>query len=102
MLQIVWFKRDLRVQDNEALTRAAETGTVLPLYIVEPDLWRQADASGRQWAFWREAVVSLRDDLARLGQPLVVRTGDATDLARIVEHNRLDLVSLAHLLVLSG
>ncbi len=31
-----------------------------------------------------------------------VRTGDATDLARIMEHNRLDLVSLAHLLVLSG
>jgi len=31
-----------------------------------------------------------------------VRTGDATDLARIMEHNRLDLVSLAHLLVLAG
>ncbi len=31
-----------------------------------------------------------------------VRTGDATDLARIMEHNRLDLVSLAHLLVLAA
>jgi hypothetical protein len=26
MLQIVWFKRDLRVQDNEALSRAAANG----------------------------------------------------------------------------
>jgi uncharacterized protein YprB with RNaseH-like and TPR domain len=31
-----------------------------------------------------------------------VRTDDATDLARIMEHNRLDLVSLAHLLVRAG
>ncbi len=31
-----------------------------------------------------------------------VRTGDAADLARIMEHNRLDLVSLAYLLVLAG
>ena len=75
-LQVVWFKRDLRIQDHEPLQRAAATGPVLPLYIVEPELWRQPDASARQWAFCREAIVSLRTDLARVGQPLVVRTGD--------------------------
>ncbi|MGB5651823.1 MAG: deoxyribodipyrimidine photo-lyase, partial [Sedimenticolaceae bacterium] len=40
MLQIVWFKRDLRVRDHEALYRASARGPVLPLYITEPDLWR--------------------------------------------------------------
>ena len=82
MLQIVLFKRDLRVQDHEALTRAAQHGPVLPLYIVEPGLWEQPDASGRQWAFLREALASLRDRLAAIGQPLVVRHGEATDVLR--------------------
>nr|WP_084625853.1 deoxyribodipyrimidine photo-lyase [Loktanella sp. S4079] len=44
-MQIVWFKRDLRVTDHKALAMAAEAGPVLPLYIVEPELWRQPDAS---------------------------------------------------------
>jgi deoxyribodipyrimidine photo-lyase len=32
--------------------------------------------SGRQWAFWRGALQSLRDQLGNLGQPLIVRHGD--------------------------
>lgn len=48
-MRIVWFKRDLRIQDHSALTLAAEQGAVLPLYIVEPELWQQPDASQRRW-----------------------------------------------------
>ena len=40
-LQIVWFKRDLRIIDHRPLTAAVERGVVLPLYVVEPELWRQ-------------------------------------------------------------
>jgi len=76
-IQVVWFKRDLRVIDHAPLVEAAGLWPVVPLYIVEPDLWRQPDASGRQWAFARESLVALRDDLAALGMPLVVRVGDA-------------------------
>lgn len=77
MLQIVWFKRDLRITDHEPLVLAAQHGPVLPLYIVEPELWQQPDVSGRQSAFCRETLHDLRDRLAGLGQPLVVRHGDA-------------------------
>ncbi len=76
-LQIVWFKRDLRIQDHAPLAEAARRGPVLPLYIAEPELWAQPDASGRQWDFCAESLATLRRDLARLGQPLVVRTGGA-------------------------
>ncbi|KEF40682.1 MAG: deoxyribodipyrimidine photolyase [Cyanobium sp. CACIAM 14] len=75
-LQVVWFKRDLRVHDHRPLTEALRHGPVLPLYVVEPDLWRRADASGRQWEFCRESLLELRHDLAALGQPLVVRVGE--------------------------
>ncbi|MGB5651771.1 MAG: deoxyribodipyrimidine photo-lyase, partial [Sedimenticolaceae bacterium] len=80
VLQIVWFKRDLRVRDHEALYRASARGPVLPLYITEPDLWRQRDMSERHWAFVRECLISLREELAKLGQPLVLRQGEAVDV----------------------
>jgi deoxyribodipyrimidine photo-lyase len=50
-LQIVWFKRDLRVVDHQPLLQASRLGPVLPLAIVEPQLWKQGDCSGRQWNF---------------------------------------------------
>ncbi len=74
---LVWFKRDLRTSDHPALALATCLGPVLPLYIVEPDYWRLADTSARQWAFAAESLVGLREELGALGAPLVVRTGDA-------------------------
>ncbi|MDZ7713349.1 MAG: FAD-binding domain-containing protein [Rhodovibrio sp.] len=79
-LQIVWFKRDLRVADHAPLAEAAAHGRVLPLYIVEPELWRAEDASARQWAFARDSLEELRAALAALGQPLVVRVGEAVEV----------------------
>lgn len=80
MLQIVWFKRDLRVFDNEALCLAAERGPVLPLYIIEPELWQQSDMAGRHWGFVRECLQDLQQQLAGLGQALVIRRGEALDV----------------------
>ena len=79
-LQLVWFKRDLRVEDHRPLIHALAHGDVLPLYIVEPDFWLQQDASGRQWEFCREALLDLRQVTAALGQPLVVRCGEAVSV----------------------
>lgn len=95
MLSLVWFKRDLRVHDHPALALAAAQGGVLPVYIVEPDLWAQPDASARQWAFVAECLRDLRLDLAALGQPLVLREGDAVEvLARLhAKHRFAQIVS---------
>jgi deoxyribodipyrimidine photo-lyase len=78
-LQIVWFKRDLRTVDHQPLLQASQLGPVLPLLVVEPEFWRQEDASARHWAFCAEGIKELRSELALLGQPLVVRVG-------VVEH----------------
>ena len=78
-LQIVWFKRDLRTVDHQPLLQASQLGSVLPLLVVEPEFWRQEDASARHWAFFAEGIKELRSELALLGQPLVVRVG-------VVEH----------------
>ncbi|MFN3593253.1 MAG: deoxyribodipyrimidine photo-lyase [Thiobacillaceae bacterium] len=76
-LQVVWFKRDLRVWDHRPLAAASREGPVLPLYIVEPGLWAQPDASARQWHFVRASLAELDADLRNLGSRLIVRSGEA-------------------------
>ncbi len=79
-LNIVWFKRDLRIVDHRPLTMAIEAGHALPVYIAEPELWAQPDASARQWDFVAESLAELQGTLAALGQPLCVMVGDAVQI----------------------
>jgi len=84
VIQVVWFKRDLRTSDHAPLAAAAAAGPVLPLYVVEPDYWKLPDVSRRQWLAHRAALEELSERLSALGAPLIVRTGDVVDvLARI-------------------
>ncbi len=78
---IVWFKRDLRDADHAALDAAAaaaraDGGAVLPLYPVEPGLWREPDMAGRRWAFVAESLTDLRAGLPGLR----VRVGEVPAL----------------------
>ncbi|MDZ7627414.1 MAG: deoxyribodipyrimidine photo-lyase [Parvularculaceae bacterium] len=78
MIDIVWFKRDLRVEDHAPLAAACVSGApVLPLYVIEPELWRQPEMAGRHYDFLRECLSSLDAALAKRGARLVVRVGEA-------------------------
>ena len=80
-VNIVWFKRDLRIHDHAPLYEAGRLSVpTIPFYIVEPEYWRQKFASRRHWHFIHDCLTELRNDCARLGQPLVVRTGHAVDV----------------------
>ena len=93
--QVVWFKRDLRLHDHAPLCAAAERGPVLPLYVVEPDLWRQHDASFRHWRFIRDSLVDLDTALRGLGGALVLHRGDILAVLEAIErrHGRFALWS---------
>jgi deoxyribodipyrimidine photo-lyase len=76
-LQIVWFKRDLRVHDHAALAGAVATGgPVVALYVFEPALWQLPEHSGRQFEFLVESLAELDEALKARGARLVVRVGD--------------------------
>jgi len=92
-LNIVWFKRDLRIADHRPLALAAAAGPVLPLYIAEPALWAQADVSARQWQFAAESLSELQAALAGLGQPLCVIVGEAVATLRHL-HDRHGAITL--------
>ena len=76
-MQIVWFKRDLRIEDHAPLTQASAQGPFIPLYIIEPKLWAEPDYSKRQYDFLCETLKELQQDLAVRGQKLIIRVGDA-------------------------
>jgi deoxyribodipyrimidine photo-lyase len=85
---IVWFRRDLRLHDNEALTDALKHGDeILPVYIFDPREWQGTlDHTGlpkigpHRARFVLESVADLRRNLRDRGADLVVRTGYPEDI----------------------
>jgi deoxyribodipyrimidine photo-lyase len=74
-MQVVWFKRDLRVCDHAPLRAAARAGPVLALHVLEPDVLSAPDCSVQHLAFARECRVELEAALAGLGVRLAVLSG---------------------------
>ena len=87
-LQIVWFKRDLRLQDNEAVERAINSGKrVLFLYIFEDFLINDKHYSSRHWNFVKQALEDLNYSLKALkSQVLVVNDTIESAISKLQEH----------------
>jgi deoxyribodipyrimidine photo-lyase len=63
-VNIVWFKRDLRFTDNEALFHAHQSGIPLLLvYFFEPSVMNYDDADARHWRFIYESIQDLQKKL---------------------------------------
>jgi len=95
-VQLVWFKRDLRVHDHAPLAAAARAGPVLAVYLVEPSLWRQPDAAAQHWGFIRESLIELDAALRATGHPqaaLRVLVGEAVPVLAAL-HRRLRLAAI--------
>ncbi len=78
---IHWFRRDLRVHDNTALSEAARRADrVIPVFIAEDALRTGPDVGAARVAFLFEAVESLRKNLGHLGYPLIIRHGRSEEV----------------------
>ena len=63
-INIVWFKRDLRLQDNEAIFNAQRSGIpTLFLYVFEKTLENDGHYSQRHWNFIKQSIVALNSAL---------------------------------------
>ena len=69
-MHIVWFKKDLRLYDHEALLKASNCGPVLLIYILEPDLWQQSDMSYRHYRFLNDCLGELDQECNGIGKNL--------------------------------
>jgi deoxyribodipyrimidine photo-lyase len=80
---VMWFRQDLRLHDNEALTEALRsTDEVIPVYVFDDRFFKGETTNfgfpktGKfRTQFIIESVMDLRDSLRRLGSDLIVRIG---------------------------
>jgi len=79
---IVWFRQDLRLQDNPALAAALKSGAIVPVYILdeagEGD-W-PAGAASRWWL--HHSLASLDAELRARGSRLVLAKGESSAVLR--------------------
>ena len=63
-INIVWFKRDLRFTDHEALFHASQQNIpILLLYFFEPSVMNNDDSDVRHWRFIYESLQDLQSKL---------------------------------------
>ena len=92
MTSILWFRRDLRLRDHPALTRAVERGPVIGLFVIDPGLWSNAGPARRAWL-----AASLRSLDESMGGRLCVRTGRPTEVVpRVVSEVGADQLHVTH------
>jgi deoxyribodipyrimidine photo-lyase len=81
-MQIFWHRRDLRVADNRGLATAAESGTVVPVFVFDDDVL--AHAGSPRVRFMLDALAALREAYRERDSDLVVVRGDpAEELPRL-------------------
>ena len=65
--QLVWFRNDLRMNDNPALFYASQSGEpTIAVYIATPEQWQIHDDAASKIDFWRRNLHCLYDSLAEL------------------------------------
>ncbi|MFN2323747.1 MAG: FAD-binding domain-containing protein, partial [Trueperaceae bacterium] len=86
-IDVVWFKRDLRVRDHAPLAAAAADpapGGTVYLYVYEPELLAHPTHHPAHLRFVDAALAELRTDLCARGADLTLRVGAMPDvLARL-------------------
>ena len=79
-IQLVWYKRDLRVCDHVPLVRATAAGPCLAIYVYEPELIEAEDSDAALLEFVNQSLVELRQKLRSIGGELLLRTGRMPDV----------------------
>ncbi|PZO08945.1 MAG: deoxyribodipyrimidine photolyase [Lysobacteraceae bacterium] len=87
---LIWFRRDLRLDDNPALQAALRAGHVpVPVYVHAPDEeapWAPG-AAGRAWL--HRSLLALDADLRARGSRLIIRRGDSlTEIEKLIAETR--------------
>ncbi len=80
---LVWFRKDLRLQDNPAFAAALGTGLpVIPLYVYAPEEEAPWSPGGASNWWLHHALDSLAGELAAIGLPLLIRQGKSLDVLK--------------------
>ena len=72
----MWFRQDLRIQDNAALWHASQNGQCIAFVALSPKQWQQHHDATIKIDFYLRQLKTLQDDLAQKNIPLIVKQID--------------------------
>ncbi|MFN1834688.1 deoxyribodipyrimidine photo-lyase/cryptochrome family protein [Balneola sp. MJW-20] len=82
-VNIVWFKRDLRLSDHASLKAAEQSKhPVILLYLFEPELVEDPHYEVRHWRFVKESLDEMQQTLTSKGLQLKIMYMDAVEAFR--------------------
>lgn len=77
-VNIVWFKRDLRLHDHEPLVNACQQkGFTLLIYLFEPSVMQHYDSDVRHWRFVYESLLDIQHRLKKSNAELLIFHNEA-------------------------
>lgn len=82
MKRILWFRRDLRIEDNPLLSLGGE---VLPIFIFDTNILERLQRDDKRVSFIFGAVVKLKEALRQMGLDLKVFFGDPVEIFAYLE-----------------
>ncbi|MCC5854347.1 MAG: deoxyribodipyrimidine photo-lyase [Idiomarina sp.] len=86
MIDVLWFKRDLRLYDHEPFAHLCRTGhPTLLLAIYEPSLAADPRYGEHHWRFWWQSIEQLNRQLPATAQIQVV-AGEAIEILQQLHH----------------
>ncbi|PSL32663.1 deoxyribodipyrimidine photo-lyase [Dyadobacter jiangsuensis] len=96
---IYWFRNDLRLKDNQALSAAVGSASeIIPVYVFDPRQFEKTKLGFRRTGALRarfliESVAELRKNIRQKGGDLLIRTGKPEEIvAKLAEDYNADYV----------
>ncbi|MEM1312339.1 MAG: FAD-binding domain-containing protein [Patescibacteria group bacterium] len=95
ILNLVWFRRDLRLVDNQMVSMSNDSGhPCLPFFIVDPFFYTQwSEISYSRTTFLFESLLSLHNDLQTKKSHLTLFEGNSKD---VIKSLLTGLISIGH------
>lgn len=85
---IVWLRRDLRLADQAALTAAAKSGPVIPVYVLDDETPQHRKMGGASRWWLHHSLGEMARTLEQIGSRLILKRGPAAEvLAELVQES---------------
>lgn len=90
-INMMWFRRDLRLADNPALLEASKAGDVAAVFVLDPDILRHAGAPRIAWIL--TSLTHLREQLN--GKLTIAHGKPETELPRLAREFGADTIYMS-------
>ena len=97
-MNIFWFRRDLRLEDNTGLFHALNNGNeVLPIFIFDENILSQLPKDDARVTFIHQQLEKIQNQLQAIGKSLAVFHGNPFEVfVKIISENKIQAVYTNH------